>query len=137
MVAAAQKEHDRLEADIAFFTTYLEQGIDNIPIAATLSINFGNTSENIYAGMDEVFRRYNPALLVWYETAQYAFDKGIRWHNMGGLENQLDGGLYGFKSKLNPMIEEFVGEFNLPVFPLLYKLANVAYYWRKKLRSKH
>lgn len=136
-VAAAQKESDRLRADIAFFDRYLEQGKVQIPIAATLTINFGSTSENIYAGMDEAFRRYNPALLVWYETAKAAFERGALWHNLGGIENQLDGGLYGFKSKLNPTLEEFVGEFNLPVSPLLYTLANTAYYWRKKLRSKH
>ena len=38
-----------------------------------------------------------------------AFDRGASWQNMGGIENSLDGGLYHFKSKFNPVIEEFVG----------------------------
>ena len=57
--------------------------------------------------MDEEFRRYQPAILTWYETAQHAFDRGASWQNMGGIENSLDGGLYHFKSKFNPVIEEF------------------------------
>ena len=56
--------------------------------------------------------------------------------HMGGIENSLDGGLYNFKSKFNPRIEQFIGEFNLPVSPL-YGPANFAYKLRKKLRSKH
>jgi len=85
--------------------------------------------------MDEEFRRYQPAILTWYETAQHAFDRGASWQNMGGIENSLDGGLYHFKSKFNPVIEEFVGEFNLPTSPL-YPLVNKVYKIRKKLRSK-
>ena len=56
---------------------------------------------------------------------------------MGGIENGLDGGLYQFKSKFEPTIEEFVGEFNLPVNKPLYALSNLAYTMRKKIRSKH
>ncbi|MDG3142141.1 aminoacyltransferase [Streptococcus suis] len=136
-VAATQKEIERLQNDISFFTQKLSEGQDILPLAATLSLNFGDTSENIYAGMDEDYRQYNAPLITWFETAQHAFDKGARWQNMGGVENQLDGGLYQFKSKFNPRIEEFIGEFNIPVNPLLYRLSNIAYTLRKKIRSKH
>ncbi len=87
--------------------------------------------------MDEEYRQYNAPLITWFETARHAFEKGAKWQNMGGIENKLDGGLYQFKSKFNPMIEEFIGEFNIPVNPLLYRLSNTAYTLRKKLRSKH
>ena len=63
--------------------------------------------------MDEDYRRYQPAILTWYETANHAFERGAEWQNMGGIENSLDGGLYNFKSKFNPRIEQFIGEFNL------------------------
>ncbi|BAQ24667.1 peptidoglycan branched peptide synthesis protein MurM [Streptococcus troglodytae] len=86
--------------------------------------------------MDDEFRRYQAAIYTWFATANHAFERGNRWQNMGGIENDLSGGLYNFKSKFKPEIEEFIGEFNLPVSPL-YKLANVAYTIRKKRRSKH
>ncbi|MGT2926363.1 aminoacyltransferase [Streptococcus cuniculipharyngis] len=132
-----QAEIQRLQKELDSIKQARTQGNRVLPLAATLSINFGKTSENLYAGMDEAYRSYNAPLLTWYETAQHAFDMGIDWQNMGGIENDLSGGLYQFKSKLNPVIEEFVGEFNIPVNPLLYKLAMLAYDWRKKLRSKH
>ena len=130
-----RQEKERLEEEIQFLLQELKAGQEIVSLSGTLTLEFGGTSENVYAGMDENFRRYQPAILTWYETAQHAFDRGADWQNMGGVENHLDGGLYHFKSKFNPMIEEFVGEFNLPT-SILYPLVNKAYQLRKKLRNK-
>ena len=130
-----RQEKERLEEEIQFLNQELKDSQEIVSLSGTLTLEFGGTSENVYAGMDENFRRYQPAILTWYETAQHAFDRGATWQNMGGVENQLDGGLYHFKSKFNPMIEEFVGEFNLPT-SILYPLVNKAYQLRKKLRNK-
>ena len=130
-----RQEKERLEEEIQFLHQEIKAGQEIVSLSGTLTLEFGATSENVYAGMDENFRRYQPAILTWYETAQHAFDRGADWQNMGGVENQLDGGLYHFKSKFNPMIEEFVGEFNLPT-SMLYPLVNKAYQLRKKLRNK-
>lgn len=131
-----KQEYKRLQEEITFLQEKVDDGLKQVPLSGTLVLEFGNTSENIYAGMDEDFRRYQPAILTWYETANHAFERGAVWQNMGGIENDLDGGLYHFKSKFNPRIEQFVGEFNLPASPL-YGLANWAYKLRKKLRSRH
>ncbi|WP_219122647.1 aminoacyltransferase [Streptococcus constellatus] len=131
-----KQEQKRLQEEMDFLAEKMTQGVTTVPLSGTLVLEYGATSENIYAGMDEEYRRYQPALLTWYETAKHAFDRGANWQNMGGVENDLDGGLYHFKSKFNPTIEEFVGEFNLPTNPL-YHLSNLAYTLRKKYRSKH
>ncbi|MBZ2155451.1 aminoacyltransferase [Streptococcus anginosus] len=131
-----KQEQKRLQEEMDFLSEKIAQGATIVPLSGTLVLEYGVTSENIYAGMDEEYRRYQPALLTWYETAKHAFERGADWQNMGGVENDLDGGLYHFKSKFNPTIEEFVGEFNLPTNPL-YHLSNLAYTLRKKFRSKH
>ena len=131
-----QQEQKRLQEEIDFLQDKISQGAAVVPLSGTLVLEYGKTSENIYAGMDEEYRRYQPAIITWYETAKHAFERGADWQNMGGIENDLKGGLYSFKSKFNPTIEEFAGEFNLPTNPL-YHLSNLAYTIRKKLRSKH
>lgn len=136
-VKEAQTTFDRLTKELEFVQTKRAGGKDIVPLSATLTLNFGDTSENIYAGMDEDYRAYQAPTLVWYQTAIEGFRRGATWQNMGGIENQMEGGLTSFKSKFTPVIEEFAGEFNLPVSPLLYKLANLAYKLRKQLRSKH
>lgn len=130
-----QAEKQRLSEEIAFLEEKMAQGASRVPLSGTLTLVFGKTSENIYAGMDEEYRRYQPAILTWYETAKHAFDLGCDWQNMGGIENNLDGGLYHFKSKFNPVIEEYLGEFDLPTSPLYYP-ANFLLKLRKKLRKK-
>ncbi|PMR65090.1 UDP-N-acetylmuramoylpentapeptide-lysine N(6)-alanyltransferase [Streptococcus intermedius] len=131
-----KQEQKRLQEEMDFLAEKMTQGAITVPLSGTLVLEYGTTSENIYAGMDEEYRRYQPAILTWYETAKHAFERGANWQNMGGVENDLDGGLYHFKSKFNPTIEEYAGEFNLPTNPL-YHLSNIAYTLRKKFRSKH
>ena len=130
------KEKERLEEERDFLQGYMNEGKTNIPLAATLSLEFGNTSVNLYAGMDDAFKRYNAPILTWYETARYAFERGMVWQNLGGVENHLDGGLYRFKANFNPTIEEYLGEFTMPTHPL-YPLLRLALNFRKTLRKKH
>ena len=130
------KEKERLEEERDFLQGYMNEGKSNIPLAATLSLEFGNTSVNLYAGMDDAFKRYNAPILTWYETARYAFERGMVWQNLGGVENHLDGGLYRFKANFNPTIEEYLGEFTMPTHPL-YPLLRLALDCRKTLRKKH
>lgn len=131
-----QNNLERIADELEFLEKKISEGKTVVPLAATLTLEFAGTSENIYAGMDEDYRRYQPAIFTWYHTAKHAFERGAIWQNMGGVENDLNGGLFGFKSKFNPIIEEYLGEFNLPVNPILYHLTNFAYRLRKKLRSK-
>lgn len=130
------KEKERLEEELAFLQDYLNKGYTNVPLSATLVIEFGHTSVNLYAGMDDDFRRYNAPILTWYETARYAFERGILWQNLGGIENNLDGGLYRFKANFNPTIEEYLGEFTLATHPL-YPLLRFALNLRTKLRKRN
>jgi len=117
-VEAQRRKKERLVEERAFLQRYLNEEKANIPLAATLSLEFGNTSVNLYAGMDDAFKRYNAPILTWYETARYAFERGMVWQNLGGVENSLNGGLYHFKEKFNPTIEEYFD-------------------FRKTLRKKH
>ena len=135
-VEAQKKEKERLLEELTFLQEYMDAGQARVPLAATLTLEFGQTSVNLYAGMDEDFRRYKAPILTWYETARYSFERGILWQNLGGVENTLDGGLYRFKANFNPTIEEYLGEFTMPIHPL-YPLLRLALDFRKTLRKKH
>ena len=135
-VEAQKKEKERLLEELTFLQEYMDAGQARVPLAATLTLEFGQTSVNLYAGMDDVFKRYNAPILTWYETARYAFERGMVWQNLGGVENSLNGGLYHFKEKFNPTIEEYLGEFTMPTHPL-YPLLRLALDFRKTLRKKH
>ena len=50
------------------------------------------------------------------------------------IEGTLDDGLTKFKDNFNPTINEFIGEFDIPIYPFMYRLTQKAY---KILKSKH
>lgn len=113
------QENYALEGDIA-------------TISGALTIAFGNTSELLYAGMNDRYKRYMAPYASFYQSMVWSFDKGCEWCNMGGIEGDLQGGLTKFKSNFTPTIHEFIGEFDLPVNTLLYKASQMAYTLRKK-----
>lgn len=138
----AKKKLRRLEdqmraadKDILEFDEMLEEfGNEDkqISIAGILSIQYGNTCEMLYAGMDERFKKFMPQYKEYVENFKWAFDRGCIWSNMGGVEGSLDDGLTKFKDNFNPTINEFIGEFDLPVNPLLFIPSLKAYEFMKK-----
>lgn len=86
--------------------------------------------------MNDEFKKFYPQYSLYPKVFEEAYKDGIIWANMGGIEGSLDDGLTKFKSNFNPMIEEYVGEFNLPVNMFIYKLSSKLYLLRKQLRNK-
>lgn len=129
-----QQQKNSVENYIAEFKTFTREYPDEVIIAGILSISFGNTMEMLYAGMNDDFKKFYPQYLLYPKVFEDAYKDGIIWANMGGVEGSLDDGLTKFKSNFNPTIEEYIGEFTLPVSHL-YSLADWAYKLRKKRRS--
>lgn len=129
-------QKESLKKYISEFERYSVKYPDEVVIAGILSIGYGTSMEMLYAGMNEDFKKFYPQYLLYPKVFQDAFDNGIAWANMGGVEGSLDDGLTKFKANFNPTIEEFIGEFNIPINPLYYP-ANALYKLRKTLRNKH
>lgn len=133
-----KKRHNLEELDFSLTRemTELEENInhsgDVATIAGALAITFGSTSEILYAGMDERYKRYMPAYLTWFDAINECFERGCETCNMGGLEGSLSDGLIKFKANFNPTVNEFIGEFDLPVNGFLFKASEYAYKLRKQ-----
>ena len=95
-------------------------------IAGGLMVGFGNTCEMLYAGRNDDFNSFRPQYYLYTKKIEHSFKQGYQYVNMGGIEGTLDDGLSKFKANFNPVIIEYVGEFDLPVMPLLYKLEKFA-----------
>lgn len=107
---------------------------EDLVIAGILSIQFGDTMEMLYAGMDDRFKTFYPQYLLNPKVFSDAYDNNIRWSNIGGIEGDLSDGLTKFKSNFNPTIEETIGEFDIPVNKLLFSLSEFAYKLKKEKR---
>lgn len=119
------------------FQTFIDKYPDSPTLAGILSVRFGSSMEMLYAGMNDDFKKFYPQYSLYPQVFADAYQDNIHSANMGGVEGDLSDGLTKFKSNFNPMIEEYIGEFELPVNPLLYKAAKWAYKTRQNLRRKH
>lgn len=120
-----------LSKSIAEFKSFKDKYPNKTVIAGVLSIKYGKTMEMLYAGMNEDFKKFMPQYYIYVENMKYAFEHGCEYCNMGGVEGDLKDGLTKFKSNFNPMIEEFIGEFDIPVNKVLYQASAYAYKVRK------
>lgn len=130
--------NDQLNSTTKSLNEYEQMIAEGMPegevaIAGILSIQYGDICEMLYAGMDERFKQFMPQYKEYVENFRWAFDRGCRLANMGGVEGTLDDGLTKFKDNFAPTINEFIGEFDLPVNTLLYKPSKIAY---EKVKGK-
>ncbi len=123
----------KAKKDLSVLTDLVQANGDVVAVSSALTVNFGTHTEHLYAGTDTDYQKYYTAYLAWFESIQYMFDRGAETVNMGGLENSLleTDGLLKFKKNFNPKIEEYVGEFDIPVSRLLYPIVNKLYMMRK------
>lgn len=109
---------------------------NEIVVAGVLGVKYGNTMEMLYAGTNTEFKKLMPQYKIYTTMFVDAFKQDIKFCNLGGVEGSLDDGLTEFKSGFNPIINEFIGEFDIPVNKLLYSLSQKAYKIRKNLYKK-
>ncbi|MGX7012303.1 peptidoglycan bridge formation glycyltransferase FemA/FemB family protein [Lactococcus cremoris] len=125
-------EHQLLEkkAEVNDLEQIIKTSGEIVPSAGNLIIYYGEKSYNLYAGMDDAFKKYYVSYLSWDESIKYSFLKGALMHDMGGVESD-SGGLRSFKKMFNPSFKEYVGEFDIPTNRLLYPLIKRLYKMRK------
>ncbi|VTS18068.1 UDP-N-acetylmuramoylpentapeptide-lysine N(6)-alanyltransferase MurM [Streptococcus porcinus] len=126
-------QKEALLKNISECERFSEKYPQEVVIAGILSIAYGQSMEMLYAGMNDDFKKYYPQYLLYPKVFEDAYHHGISWANMGGIEGDLSDGLTKFKANFDPCIEEYIGEFNIPVSPL-YHPFNLFYKCHKRFR---
>ncbi len=104
---------------------------DEIWISGGLIIRSGRFSELLYAGMDENFASYR-SNSSFQDALDWARECGCEKCNTGGVEGTLDDSLTVFKQLYSPHFESYIGEFDMPVNPLMYTTINTLLPYAKK-----
>ena len=113
--------------------TVLTAYIDDIPIASCLLVKSQSQAEILYSGYHDDYKKYNSTYPMRYQAILWAFKNHCQCFNFGGVEGTLDDGLTMFKSAFRPLIDVYIGEFDLLTFPIVSKLLSKMFY---KLKNK-
>ncbi|PKM87242.1 MAG: hypothetical protein CVU85_06280 [Firmicutes bacterium HGW-Firmicutes-10] len=91
-------------------------------IGGLLVLFHNKTAEYVYSGMNIEFSKYEPGYLMWSKAMENARSVGCEFVNFGGVNGDLNDRLWEFKRSLGAHVDEFIGEFDLIIQPLVYHL---------------
>ena len=111
-----------IEKEINHVSLLKDEEGDIIHISCSLALTDHHTCELLYAGMNERYKRYYGTYYSNYIRMKWGQEMGCVKCNFGGVPGTLDDGLTEFKTGFGVNIDEWIGEFDLPVNRILYPL---------------
>ena len=104
---------------------------DNIPIAGTIPIMYGNKTWYLYGASSNSYRNLMPNYLLQWEMIKMSIARKDEIYDFRGVSGVVDKdhpqyGLYRFKKGFGADFTEFIGEIYIPFKPITYKLYKFA-----------
>lgn len=111
--------------DIEQIKNLIDSGKDIITLSTALVIMPSNQSgirisEYLYAGNHLLASKLQVSLGLVFDICKYSIEQNCSYCNLGGVDGNLNDHLSTFKSKFNPIVMEFAGEYDLPIKKYLY-----------------
>lgn len=110
-----EAEYKKLEAD------YQREGKDEVITCGILAVYNDKLMELFYMGNNPDYLRMYSSYLLYAMCLDRCVQLDITHCSFGGIEGTLDDGLTLFKSNWIMNVEEYIGEFNIVLKPLMYK----------------
>ncbi|MCH4208113.1 MAG: aminoacyltransferase [Solobacterium sp.] len=120
-LANDQKELEKLQED------YKREQQDQVITCGILAVYNEGLMELLYMGNNPDYLRMYSSYLLYAKCLDICAEKGISHCSFGGVEGTLDDGLTLFKSNWLMNVEEYIGEFNIILNPLMYKAFDELY----------
>ncbi|MGM9975958.1 MAG: peptidoglycan bridge formation glycyltransferase FemA/FemB family protein [Bulleidia sp.] len=125
-----QKELNQLKEE------YGREGKDEVITSGCLAVYNDSLMELFYTGNNPDYMRTFSSYYLWSKYLDRCITLGIPSVSFGGIEGTLDDGLTQFKSNWIMNVEEYIGEFNIILDPLMYTAFDSIYPSLLKLAAK-
>lgn len=125
-----QKEYELLKKD------YEREGKEEVITCGILAVYNDELMELFYMGNNPDYLRMYSSYLLYAKCLDRCVELGIKHCSFGGVEGTLDDGLTLFKSNWIMNVEEYIGEFNIVLNPMMYKAFDDLYPKMLKLAAK-
>lgn len=100
-------------------------------VAATWTVLLGDKAWYLYGASSDRHREKMPNYLLQWDAIRWAHGRGARMYDFLGVPPTPDPkskivGLWRFKERFSPALVSFVGEYDLPLRPVAYRLWRLA-----------
>lgn len=116
-----QKEFRKLQED------YEREGKEEVITCGILAVYNDSLMELFYMGNHPDYMRMYSSYLLYASCLDRCVELGIPKCSFGGIEGTLDDGLTLFKSNWIMNVEEYIGEFNIILKPVMYHAFDTVY----------
>lgn len=116
-----KKELALLEED------YAREGKDEVITCGILAVYNKNLMEILYMGNHPDYMRTYASYLLYSKCLDKCVEENIKHCSYGGVEGTLDDGLTLFKAHWMMNVEEYIGEFNIVLKPVIYHAFDTVY----------
>lgn len=115
--------------------------LDGKMIAGTIAILYGDKVWYLYGASSNEHRKAMPNYLLQWEMIRWAIEEKCKIYDFRGVSGDISPenplyGLYRFKKRFNGDFVEFVGEYELPVKPVIGKIINKSLHIGIELRRR-
>lgn len=115
---------------------YQREGKDEVITCGILAVYNDSLMELFYMGNNPDYMRMYSSYLLYAKCLDRCVQLGITHCSFGGVEGTLDDGLTLFKSNWIMNVEEYIGEFNIILDPLMYTAFDRVYPFILKTAAK-
>ncbi len=133
-----QKMYDNFAPEnLRLYCAYL----DGEMIAGTIAMYYGDKVWYLYGASSNAHRKAMPNYLLQWEMIRWSIEKKCKIYDFRGVSGDISEdnplyGLYRFKKRFNGDFVEFVGEYELPIKPMVGKIINKSLHLAIELRRK-
>ncbi len=119
------KKNNGKKEEIEEIENLMKKGNSVLTLSAALVIMPANetgirVSEYLYAGNILLLNKLQVSVGLVYDICKYSIDNHCSYCNLGGIDGDLKDHLATYKSRFNPIVMEFAGEYDLPIKKHLY-----------------
>ncbi|MFV0380407.1 MAG: lipid II:glycine glycyltransferase FemX [Anaerorhabdus sp.] len=129
MIKYTEKRHNIHLRNATYFRSILDNYKDDscvlsayqndILLSSCILVKSKDICEILYSGYNDKYRKSDSTYLLRYKAIEWAKEKGCSIFNFGGVDGNLNDGLYMFKSCFNPDIALYLGEVDLLIYPVI------------------
>ncbi len=115
--------------------------LDGKMIAGTIAILYGDKVWYLYGASSNDNRKAMPNYLLQWEMIRWSIEAGCKIYDFRGVSGDISEdnplyGLYRFKKRFGGDFVEFVGEYELPIKPVIGKIIDKSLHFAIELRRK-
>ena len=124
-------ESDKLvntyKKNLVWATNLLKENPNGLIIGTSLNLSYDNVCYLIIEGFNQSFKSLNPNYLIKWKMINDYKNKNFKYINLNAISGEFTkitkySGLNEMKLGFNPLVTEYIGEFELIISPLPYNL---------------